>query len=263
MIYNLTNNEFYCLEIIKDFIFLSICISSLQNIVNAKLFYAEGILSWNIVRLKYPYKFFSSNLADVIFSGRAYLLLNVILILLLVFLVFRPVSFLFLTLLVVYYIVYFRSSLVTNGSNQVNSVALLIITISQLIHTRYCAMLGINMLAVNSILCYFTSGYHKVFQSKWRSGFYLKAILFTRTYSLPGIANNLNRFKYYGHLSVFIIIWELSFLISPVMPGFLLGAVLTIGVTFHLFIGVVMGLNTFIWSFIGTYPAILFLNHYL
>jgi hypothetical protein len=46
--------------------------------------------------------------------------------------------------------------------------------------------------------------------------------------------------------------------VAPFLPATLLWIFLATGILFHLTIALIMGLNTFFWSYISTYPAILF-----
>jgi hypothetical protein len=54
-----------------------------------------------------------------------------------------------------------------------------------------------------------------------------------------------------------VIFSECLFPLSLAVPMPVALALLAGGVAFHVTSGVVMGLNTFIWSFLATYPAIL------
>lgn len=56
-----------------------------------------------------------------------------------------------------------------------------------------------------------------------------------------------------------VILAEVAAPLALLLPATGLVLALALGVCFHLTLGFVMGLNTFVWSFAGTYPAVLLL----
>jgi hypothetical protein len=115
------------------------------------------------------------------------------------------------------------------------------------------------------ILCYFTSGLLKLLEEDWRNGKSLKGILLTETYSISLLKNiiKVTNPRILQVASYFIIFWEISFIYSPFMNINLLILFLLIGILFHLFIAIIMGLNTFLFTFLGCYPAIIYFNQFI
>ena len=59
-------------------------------------------------------------------------------------------------------------------------------------------------------------------------------------------------------LSWAVILGEVCFPLAVLLPARGVVAVLAVGLAFHLVVAVCMGLNTFVWAFVATYPAVLF-----
>jgi hypothetical protein len=57
-----------------------------------------------------------------------------------------------------------------------------------------------------------------------------------------------------------VILTECLFAVALLTPFPITLAILIGGAAFHIMSGLVMGLNTFIWSFVATYPAILWVQ---
>lgn len=114
-------------------------------------------------------------------------------------------------------------------------------------------------LTLQACLAYGTSGIAKASASHWRNGSCLVGIIGTRIYGHAMLADFLRQKPTVAKLLArLLIVWQCSFpvvLLAPVPVGLV---VLEIGVLFHLANAYFMGLNTFVWSFIATYPAIVF-----
>ncbi len=114
-------------------------------------------------------------------------------------------------------------------------------------------------ICAQACLSYFTSGLAKAVSPHWRDGKVIFNIFNTRTYgyepaarllmSSPGVTGVL------GRGAVFMeCVFPLSLLVG--FPACLL--FIAWGVAFHAMNAVVMGLNSFFWSFVATYPAVLY-----
>ena len=53
-----------------------------------------------------------------------------------------------------------------------------------------------------------------------------------------------------------VIVFELLFPLALVAPNSLMFSLFAIGAIFHLGNALVMGLNTFLWTFLAAYPAV-------
>lgn len=108
-------------------------------------------------------------------------------------------------------------------------------------------------------LSYFISGYYKVISKTWRSGKAIKKVVATEIYGQPSLYFMVksNAFSYAS--CWFIILWELSFPLLFFIPQPYSLTWLVLGVIFHLLMAIIMGLNTFMMSFLVSYPLFYYL----
>jgi uncharacterized membrane protein YphA (DoxX/SURF4 family) len=122
-------------------------------------------------------------------------------------------------------------------------------------------MLGVWFIVLQSCLSYSASGWSKLVSRTWRSGAAVFLIFNTATYGLKPIAAFLKDRKYLQKfLSWSVMIFEVIFPIALILPPKWALLLLFIGLTFHLGNAVIMGLNTFFWSFFATYPLVMVVN---
>ncbi|MEL6865046.1 MAG: hypothetical protein AAFP19_11530 [Bacteroidota bacterium] len=111
-------------------------------------------------------------------------------------------------------------------------------------------------IAAQLILSYLTSGYWKLVSKEWRRGVAIHLVTRMATYSPHGISRFFSRPIFSISFSWLTIIFELF---SPLLlffgvPGATVFIIL--GTLFHLGIGITMGLTTFVFAFVATYPII-------
>jgi hypothetical protein len=115
-----------------------------------------------------------------------------------------------------------------------------------------------TFIAAQLSLSYVAAGIAKLVSPVWRSGEALPAILSTSNHGHPLAARFANK---YPLLSLFgcwsVILFECTFPILLFGPDWLIVAALGIGLMFHLGCAVLMGLNSFVWSFPAAYPCVI------
>lgn len=118
---------------------------------------------------------------------------------------------------------------------------------------------ALGYIALQGCLSYATAGFVKVFSPYWHRGDALFGVFNTRTYGHAAIARFLHGRP--GFTKVFswgVVAAELTFPLALIL-GYPYGLVfLGWGVVFHALNSLVMGINYFFWSFLATYPAILY-----
>jgi hypothetical protein len=123
----------------------------------------------------------------------------------------------------------------------------------------HVAQASLWFIAIQGCLSYFVAGIAKVISPVWRSGEAVRRILGTRTYGSRRSASLVSgRDGVCVALSWLVMLFECTFPLALAfgITGFAIFAVL--GIFFHITNAVIMGLNTFVWAFVATYPAILF-----
>ena len=117
-------------------------------------------------------------------------------------------------------------------------------------------------IAAHACLAYGASGVAKVVSPSWRSGRALAGIVATRSFGDRRASAVLVGHPGWSRLLAWMAIaWECAVPLALLAPSWLLAALLVAGVLFHSIAARVMGLNTFFWSFVATYPAIVAINH--
>lgn len=250
-----------CLLAIRWLLFLSMTIASLQNIANTLAYSARGLLAWPFLKYVYQYAFFEAPAFNTLFGRTGLLTLNLVRLTLLVAgAASYALPWVLTGLFVIQIALYLRGFLTVSAADQVTTIILIYLLVNAWLPSA--GTLCLCGIAIQTLFCYFANGLIKTLEPRWTSGVHLKAILLTENYSRKFIAKKAKRtgLPVFRLLSRIVIIWELAALAAPFLPTTLLWVFLGFGILFHLAIALVLGLNTFFWSFISTYPAILFLN---
>lgn len=119
--------------------------------------------------------------------------------------------------------------------------------------------LALFFITAQACLAYSTSGIAKLVSPVWRHGDALISIFATKSY---GSEFGYKAASYSPPLTHFIcrttVGIEVLFPLALFGPKWLLVAALIWGLSFHILNAFIMGLNTFLWAFVATYPAFFF-----
>jgi hypothetical protein len=245
-------------------------ISTLQTLSNWRLFRAEGLMSWELLKTQPRFaRYGPSPLLEYLnrFPNFLYLLIVQALaaLLLLVFPrhdTLRPVSLtLILTICLLDRLRNQAHSLV--GSDSMNVVVFGALYLREIAPGPLTTQGCLWFIALQSCLSYATSGLLKLRTSHWRQGKVLRRIAQHPVFGNAPLARLLA-----GHprverwLGWSIMGYEIAFpcVLVTGYPGswIFLGG----GLLFHAFIALAMGLNTFFFAWVATYPAILCVTLY-
>ena len=118
--------------------------------------------------------------------------------------------------------------------------------------------IGLYYIAAFAALACATSGVTKLASPLWREGVALGWVANLRSLGAPWAANLLSgRPRLRVALSWAVMLGEVCFPLALLLPAPGVVAVLIAGLLFHVATAVCMGLNTFVWAFAATYPAVL------
>jgi hypothetical protein len=118
---------------------------------------------------------------------------------------------------------------------------------------------ALAFIAANACLAYLVSGLRKLQEPRWRSG---QAIAVNASTLMWG--NQRTALLLRGHPNVGLALCWTTIMIECLLPTALLvpipvGFVLiSLAASMHVAIAIDMGLNCFVWSFVATYPAIVY-----
>jgi hypothetical protein len=158
------------------------------------------------------------------------------------------------------FVMFWRAPLGLDGSDQMSLIIFVAIAIHKLFPGDvHVAQASLWFIAIQGCLSYSVAGIAKVISPVWRSGQAVRRILATRTYGTSWTASLVSgRGVTCLVLAWFVMVFECTFplVLAFGHTGFVVFAIL--GTCFHIANAVTMGLNTFVWAFVATYPAILF-----
>lgn len=243
----------------------SILISSLELLFNRQILRDDGLLSWSVARLRdqalaagrgAPFWNAVSAYPNIVAINAATALIAAS-----VAVGPRTWSISPIPALALYgaaFIGNVRTHYGHDGADQLAGFMVLSIGISGLVPTTLSRIACISFFAFQACLAYGTAGWTKLPLRGWRDGTYLAAILSTRVYGTPPLGRFLASHRPFARAATLAVLaWECTIPLALVLPAPFAYAMLTAGLLFHVTNAVVMGLNTFVWSFVATYPAVL------
>ncbi len=157
-------------------------------------------------------------------------------------------------------LIYARNQMGLDGSDQMFLVVSTAGLIGWLGARTGAVDVAVIYIACQLILAYVVAGVAKASSPIWRSGRALGALLDTVGLGRPQLAALLRR-----HATVSVAACWFVIVFECLGPALVLGGVrgawcfIAVSGAFHLAIAFVMGLNSFVWAFGATYPAVLFL----
>lgn len=150
-----------------------------------------------------------------------------------------------------------RTSVGTDGADQLSTITLLALTADAWMQSPWVRLAVLWFLAAELVLSYVSAGIAKAFGREWREGRAAWEILSTRMYGIPALGRWLHAQPRLSFaLSWGILLFEIGFIAVFFVPPGVGLAIVAAGVSFHIFNAIVMGLNTFLWSFLAAYPAL-------
>jgi hypothetical protein len=245
-----------------------ICISSAESLLIHKEFRPEGTFSWKVFSSRADYfnhpRVFRR--IDFLFGHSAFIAIHFLRLIACIMLPFSHGYFLNTMLVSVItlssLLFSFRNVVGTDGSDQMNTVIFISFFIAYLFHDAFLFKICLLFIALQSILAYVISGIAKFVSYKWKNGIAIRQIMNTKTYGHEKIATFLNKaprsvniFLCWNIIIVETLFFTVVFLPHPYFYFFLIW-----GFAFHVYNALFMGLNNFLFSFLATYPAIIYLN---
>ena len=250
---------------------IGLLISTLEYLKKIKIFAPAGLLSWNVMQMRWEHsdkklyykafkRLFNEKGLSIIFGIRCFILIA---------LLFFPIqSFYGWALLLLLGISLMTSSMITfygsDGSDQMNMLIIITLVLCNypILTNAKLPLIGLWFIAAQACLSYTAAGIAKLASAEWRASTAIKDVFSTRTYGSKVVAEVLRKHPF---VNVFlcwnVMIMETLFPICLILPWNYALPFLVWGFIFHFLTAAIMGLNSFFWAFISTYPAIYFVNH--
>ncbi|OEK01366.1 hypothetical protein BFP97_07480 [Roseivirga sp. 4D4] len=254
---------------IQNLISIAILIDAAEILFMRRQYSLQGIYSYQIVRSSHKWVLsgVTGNLFGFIFSYPRFIYL--ILFQALAAVMVLSQAFGGLTLILLIALIFFiklsanmRHQTGLDGADQMQVIVLAGLVGFYLFDDQRIQTISLIFISAQSILSYLVSGVAKLLSKEWRSGEAIKGIMNTVGYGNKKLAKVFTSSKSTSKLACWSVIIVESF-----FPFFIL---INIDFTFiflivvglmHLSIAIVMHLNNFFWSFISTYPAVIYLSY--
>lgn len=252
----------------KTVIFISaigVVVSGLEWLALKKHFSEDNLFSWK-VRKKGLYFFLKyTKLLEYIYSRKFILTLITIKVFsaIIVLIFINDDSIIILPLILIStisIILSLKTYIGYNGADQLIKITFITTSLCILFKSEVAYSIGLIFLSVQLIISYATPGLMRIFQKDWRNGNHLIYITRQHTYGNKYLFKVLKENLIFCKVSSYgIALFEIGSVVAFLLPLEFVIYYLIIGVLFHISNSIIMGLNTFLWAFIGVYPAYIWL----
>lgn len=241
-------------------------LSSLEWLAQPAKVGDRGLFSWEVFKLRQRWMIAgpAAHLFQGFFASPGILLLLALRLALAVLLLVLPAAaaaertFAVVLLAAFALLLRFRSPVGLDGSDQMSTLLFTVLALSTA-GGRLAQTACLWFVAGQACLAYATSGWLKVREKGWRDGTYLARVLSSTTYGHGALGPYLKEHLALSRgLSLAFIGFECAFPLVLFLPLPLVWAFLAGALLFHLGTAAIMGLNTFVWSFAATFPALVF-----
>lgn len=151
-----------------------------------------------------------------------------------------------------------RSPYGSDGSETILNISLSSIALSRMLGDDPRAREAcLWFIALQSSFSYGIAGAAKAISPVWRDGTAIRDIFRTRIFGQKHVFAFVKDKPHLARaLGIVTIVGETAFPLVVVAPPKMAKAILAVGGSFHIGNAFVMGLNRFVWAFLGTYPAV-------
>ncbi len=239
------------------------CISGVELLARVRLFDEDSLLSWSVLSLRYRWSASGlvSNVLAFLFRQPVFITLLAVKVLLALTLMSGldciPRVWLSAGSFTLCLMQSLRMPYGQDGADQMYMIVYGAIGLADFAGIDSVAFYAVWFIAIQTSLAYLAAGLSKLIAPEWRSGVSLTGILGTLIYGRPKLASVFAMQPRVSQaLSRCVICWECLFWSALVLPRPMLPLMLFGGLVFHATAAVTMGLNSFFWAFVATYPAI-------
>lgn len=128
-------------------------------------------------------------------------------------------------------------------------------------NNSFVAHIALWFVALQACIAYLGAGFAKMFSQPWRHGVHLYHVFASSMQRLPTVAIVLRDYSIVAFvLSWFTILIQIAFPLALILPTQAAFVIVAATASFHLGVAILMGLPSFFWAFLATYPAVLFVN---
>jgi hypothetical protein len=257
-------SEVWAWRLSAGIVAVGVVIGALEDWKNRREFAATGLMAWEVAelewspprfevlralrRLFFGFRTFQALLLGRILGGFALLMTSLTLA--------RPVPALSALLLLAVAIGLLRCAYGADGADQMNVVVLCALTIAGLFPEGDVGRrMAFWFVAAQLSLSYVVAGVAKAVSRSWWDGSGLAGVLSTHGYGAAWCARLFDQRHWLAApLGWAVVVFESTFFAAWLVPWPWGAAYLAMGAIFHLAVGALMGLNTFVFAFLAAYP---------
>jgi hypothetical protein len=247
---------------------VSIVISCAEIIYAHRDYTGSGLQNWEIIRTIYPWDTEGTfaRVLDAILRYPRFIWLVSLLLLVAIGLATLKLGehatiYLLTIVIIIWFLIQLRLRFGLDGADQMASIILIALWLYYLSDDVRLRTASIVFVALQLILSYVAAGVAKLLSEDWRSGSAISGILRTQAYGTPTVAVSLEQYPRLSRAICYSVIafeclgWVCILGGSNWSLGFLATAFI-----FHISCAFLMGLNTFLWSFLSGFPAVIVLS---
>ncbi len=243
-----------------------ILISSLELLVAPRMLDDRALMSWEVGRLRHPLLVsgWMGHASHAVMKQPTFLTLLAVRALLATALLLGPQAWLLSRppVLVMATLLFFwakRSIYGQDGADQMQLIVWLAAVVALLSGQETSAELCLWFIAFQTGMAYCVAGFSKVRAAGWRRGNFLPGVLGTNIYGTQFMGGFLRHHHGLAFaLSWTVLLFEMSFPLAWLLPWPWCLVYLVVGCGFHIANAFLMGLGSFLTTFLATYPALWF-----
>ena len=243
-----------------------ILISTIELVSCPEMIGDATLMSWEVGKLRHPYLAlgWSGRFCNAFMQHAAFMRLLWLRAVLAGLLLFSPAAWLLhpatvglMTILLFLWLK--RSSYGQDGADQMMMIIWLSALVAVALGGEAAATLCVCFIAFQSCMSYTVAGFAKVRASGWRDGQFLPGVLGTTIYGTELVGGFLRRHPRCAFVgSWMVLLFEMSFSLAWILPWPWGIGYLVIGTVFHIANAFLMGLSSFLFTFVAAYPAVWF-----
>lgn len=252
-------------DLIEILVGLTAMLNAVEMMADRQQYNEHGIFSYAVLKTSFAWmiKGWRASVLSSMLEYPRYLFvvtLELLAAILLISHLLPRLSWLFVVILLLTSLLsHLRNAYGLDGADQMHVIVLASLTIFSLSPDSLVKSCCLSFICFQALLAYFTAGVVKARSSIWRGGTALRNILQTSRFRNDTGVRILRKHPLLSQsLCWSVMMFECTFPLLVLMGTRTCLLVLVAGILFHLSVALVMGLNSFFWSFVATYPAILF-----
>jgi hypothetical protein len=257
-------------DMIQTLVCVAVVIQTMQILAERKQYATYGIYNYAILKKPYPWmtQGWQASVLNTLCESPGYLILIALqmtsAVLIISHLSPSLSGFSIFIILLVHLLSCLRHQAGSDGAQQIQTIIFASLLLFYLSADPLAKTCSLFFICFQVLLAYFTAGAIKIKSPAWRGGTALENALQSARFRNETLSRIVRTYPFLTKLvcwSVFICQCLFPLLVFAGPQTCLL--VLVAGAIFHLTIALVWGLNCFFWSFVATYPAILFFSNTL